>query len=85
MIREGIDLSLAIRMDSREIYRGCSGSHGAAYLNTPPMTEAKKINAVAKSNPATILFLSAAPRRAAGLRGCRRGSDLNDRNFYYRA
>jgi hypothetical protein len=46
------------------------------------MTEAKKINVVAKSNPATICFLSATPRRAAGLRDCRRGSDLEDRNFY---
>jgi hypothetical protein len=27
-----------------------------AYLNTPPMTEAKKIAAAAKSNPATIFF-----------------------------
>jgi hypothetical protein len=28
----------------------------AAYLNTPPMAEAKKIAKVAKSNPATIVF-----------------------------
>jgi hypothetical protein len=47
------------------------------------MTKAKKINAVAKSNPATIFFLSAMPRRATGLRVCRRGSNLEDRNFYY--
>jgi hypothetical protein len=46
------------------------------------MTKAKKINAVAKSNPATIFFLSATPRREAGLRVCRRGSNLEDRNFY---
>jgi hypothetical protein len=32
------------------------------------MIEAKKINAMAKSNPATIFFVSATPRRAAGLR-----------------
>jgi hypothetical protein len=39
-------------------------------LLTPPMTEAKKIAAVAKSNPATIFFLlRATPRRAAGLGG----------------
>jgi hypothetical protein len=38
-----------------------------AYLNTPPMTEAKKIAAAAKSNPATIFFLRATPCRAAGL------------------
>jgi hypothetical protein len=56
-----------------------------AYLNTPPMTKAKKINAVAKSNPATICFLCAMPRRATGLRVCRRGSNLEDRNFYYGA
>jgi hypothetical protein len=42
---------------------------GEGYLNTPPMTKAKKITAVAKSNPATIFFLRAAPRRAADLRG----------------
>jgi len=46
------------------------------------MTKAKKINAVAKSNPARIFFLSATPRRTAGLRRCRRGSNLEDRNFY---
>jgi hypothetical protein len=57
----------------------------SGYLNTPPITEAKKINTVAKSNPATIFFLSATPRRAAGLRSCRRGSNLEDRNFYYGA
>src|SRR5271165_2679150 len=49
------------------------------------MTEAKKITTVAKSNPATIFFRSATPRRAAGLRGFRRGSILEDRNFYYGA
>jgi hypothetical protein len=49
------------------------------------MTETKKISTVAKNNPATIFFLSATPRRAAGLRACRRGSDLEDRNFYYGA
>jgi hypothetical protein len=49
------------------------------------MTKAKKINAVAKSNPATIFFLSEMPRRATGLRVCRRGSNLEDRNFYYGA
>jgi hypothetical protein len=32
------------------------------------MTEAKKINAMAKSNPATIFLPSVTPRRAAGLR-----------------
>jgi hypothetical protein len=46
------------------------------------MTAAKKINTVTKSNPAAIFF-SATPRRAAGLRGCRRGSNFEDRNFYY--
>jgi hypothetical protein len=49
------------------------------------MTKAKKIKAVANRNPATTFFLSATPRRAAGLRGCRRGSNLEDRNFYYGA
>jgi hypothetical protein len=49
------------------------------------MTEAKKIKAAAKSNPATMVFLSATPRRAAGLRDCRRGSNLEDRNFYFTA
>jgi hypothetical protein len=33
------------------------------------MADAKKIAAVAKSNPATIFFLRATPRRAAGLAG----------------
>jgi hypothetical protein len=33
------------------------------------MTEAKKIAAAAKSNPETIFFLRATPRRAAGLPG----------------
>jgi hypothetical protein len=51
----------------------------------PPITEAKKINTVAKSNPATIFFLSATPCRAAGLRSCRRGSNLEDRNLCYAA
>jgi hypothetical protein len=54
---------------------------GELLINTPSMTEAKKINAVANSNPATILLVSATPRRAAGLRGCRRGANLEDRNF----
>jgi hypothetical protein len=49
------------------------------------MTEAKTIAAVAKNNPATIFFLRAPARRAAGLRDGRRGSNLEDRNFYYRA
>jgi hypothetical protein len=40
-----------------------------AYLNAPPMTEAKKITAAAKSNPATIFFLRATPRRAIGRLG----------------
>jgi hypothetical protein len=57
----------------------------SGYLNTPATTETKKINTVAKSNPATIFFLSATPRRAAGLRRCRRGSNLEGRNFYYGA
>jgi len=47
------------------------------------MTKAKKINAVAKSNPAIILFLRATLRRGAGPRGCRRGSNLEDLNFYH--
>jgi hypothetical protein len=54
-----------------------------AYLNTPPITAATKITAAAKSNPATILPISATPRRAIGRRGWRRGSNLEDRNFYY--
>jgi hypothetical protein len=57
----------------------------STYLNTPPVTKAKKINAPAKSNPAIIPFLRAMLRRGAGLRACRRGSSLEDRNFYYRA
>jgi len=47
----------------------------------PLITKAKKITTAAKSNPATILLLSALPRRAVGLRGWRRGSNLEDRNF----
>jgi hypothetical protein len=35
----------------------------AAYLNTPPLTKAKKVNAMAESNPATISLLSATPRQ----------------------
>jgi hypothetical protein len=57
----------------------------STYLNTPPVTKAKKINAPAKSNPAIIFFLRALLRRVAGLRACRRGSSLEDRNFYYGA
>jgi hypothetical protein len=52
------------------------------YLNAPPMTEAKKIITAAKNNPATIFSIKATLRRAAGRRGCRRGSNLEDRNFY---
>jgi len=57
----------------------------SAYLNTSPMTKAKKINAVAMSNPPIIFFFRATLRRAAGLRGCRRESSLEDRNFKYGA
>jgi hypothetical protein len=39
------------------------------YLNAPPMTEAKKITAAAKNNPAIIFPLSATLRRASGQRG----------------
>jgi hypothetical protein len=56
-----------------------------SYLNTPPMTKAKKITAATKIIPATTVFLKTAPRRAAGLRSRRRGSNLEDRNLYYRA
>jgi hypothetical protein len=34
----------------------------STYLNTPPMTKAKKINAAAKSNPAISFFLRATLR-----------------------
>jgi len=40
------------------------------------MTEAKKITAAAKSNPATIFPLRATLCRAVGRRGWRRGSNL---------
>jgi hypothetical protein len=39
------------------------------YLNAPPMTEAKKITAAAKNDPATIFPLNATLRRAIGRRG----------------
>jgi hypothetical protein len=61
------------------------GKMVSTYLNKPPVTKAKKTNAPANSNPATIFFLRATLRRGAGLRACRRGSSLEDRNFYYGA
>jgi hypothetical protein len=54
-----------------------------SYLNAPPITEAKKITAATKSNAATIFPLKTMARRAIGQRGWRRGSNLEDRNFYY--
>jgi hypothetical protein len=47
------------------------------------LTKAKKINAVAKDNPAISFLLRATLRRGSGLRRCRRGSSLEDLNFYY--
>jgi hypothetical protein len=38
------------------------GNMDSTYLNTPPMTKAKKINAAAKSNPAISFFLRATLR-----------------------
>jgi hypothetical protein len=40
-----------------------------AYLNNPPMTEAKKIATPSKSNPVTIFLFRITLRRAMGLRG----------------
>jgi hypothetical protein len=40
-----------------------------SYLNTPPMTKAKKITVAATSKPVAIFFLTATKRRIAGLRG----------------
>jgi len=58
-----------------------SPSGSLAYLKIPPITKTKKITTPAKSNPATIFLLRALPRRAGGLRVCRRESNLEDRNF----
>ena len=44
-----------------------TSASGWAYLNKPPMTEAKKITTPSKSNPVTIFLFRM--RRAAGLRG----------------
>jgi len=44
-----------------------TSASGWAYLNKPPMTEAKKITTPSKSNPVTIFLFGM--RRAAGLRG----------------
>jgi hypothetical protein len=38
------------------------GNIDSTYLNRPPVTKAKKINAAAKSNPAIIFFLRATLR-----------------------
>jgi hypothetical protein len=47
----------------------CELSMRWAYLNASAMTEAKKIIAAVKNNPATIFPLSATLRRAVGRRG----------------
>jgi hypothetical protein len=47
--------------------RTSTSASGWAYLNKPPMTEAKKITTPSKSNPVTIFLFRM--RRAAGLRG----------------